>query len=69
MGNINKLKPGELICDQCKGNGDSITYNPCSKCLGSGKLDWIENVVGKKYNESWFHGQGQKKLWVVRVEK
>lgn len=24
------------------------TYNTCEKCQGAGKVDWVENVVGKK---------------------
>jgi len=55
-----ELEPGEVICDQCKGTGhpnnNEIDYNDkfyfnvphaCDKCNGSGKLDWIENIVGK----------------------
>lgn len=56
-----KLNPGEVICDQCKGTGhpnnNKIDYNSrfyfvpptvCDKCNGVGKLDWIENIVGKQ---------------------
>ena len=56
-----KLKPGEIKCDKCKGTGYDLTipkqeyetgyyqkHYPCSKCWGKGKLDWIENVVGKR---------------------
>jgi len=55
-----KLEAGEVICDQCKGTGypnnNEIDYNnkfyfnvpdACDKCHGSGKLDWIEAIVGK----------------------
>ena len=56
------LKEGEIICSKCEGvgytdkiksNNAIIFKNKCSKCLGTGKLDWIENVVGKKpmYND------------------
>ncbi len=49
------LKPGEELCDKCKGVGailkdihtDSPSQNLCLKCFGRGKLDWIENIVGK----------------------
>lgn len=47
-----RLEEGEVFCDRCNGTGivdntkGSGTYN-CRKCLGTGKLDWIENVVGK----------------------
>ena len=45
------LKEGEVFCDCCDGIG--IVRNEegpnfhCSKCRGAGKLDWVENVVGK----------------------
>lgn len=51
------LKEGEIICDKCKGTGStkiqrnstmSGPYHPvmmCLKCLGEGKLDWIENIT------------------------
>lgn len=55
------LTPGEIKCDKCKGTGydlkiPKLEYNyayynkhyPCVKCDGTGKLDWIEAVVGKK---------------------
>lgn len=45
----------EFICDRCKGTCheptqylDNFTIEICDKCLGHGKLDWIENVVGKR---------------------
>lgn len=47
-----KLKKGEVRCDKCdgepylfiKGEHEDI----CSKCNGNGKLDWIENAIGKE---------------------
>lgn len=47
------LKEGEVICSKCDGSGyardDSnfVGYNFCSKCFGEGKLDWIDNILGK----------------------
>ncbi len=38
------LEPGEYKCDKC--NGDGVWY--CIHCRGTGKLDWIENIVGKQ---------------------
>jgi len=45
------MTDGKLICDLCHGSG---TYShrddldgECPKCHGEGKLDWVENVVGK----------------------
>ena len=53
-----KPKEGEIICPECKGKGQHpevnkggfiIRYLTCPKCQGSGKLDWVEMVVGKRY--------------------
>lgn len=57
-----KLEKGEMICPECNGSGISeyvqeinienyqtITGKTfCEKCFGTGKLDWIENLVGKE---------------------
>jgi len=55
-----ELKPGEYICEKCEGTGNNPpmkrngkylkpgVYEICGHCHGEGKLDWIENVVGKK---------------------
>lgn len=55
-----KLNPGDVECKKCNGVG---LYNPylkkgeksyslvgfkCPKCLGTGKFDWIEVIVGKR---------------------
>lgn len=55
-----KLNPGDVICYKCKGKGSS-EHEPilsdmhngywkmqCDICHGEGKLDWIENIVGKE---------------------
>ena len=51
MNNL-KLYKNEIICDKCNGKGvvNSLigTGFLCPKCLGIRKLDWIENVTGKK---------------------
>lgn len=41
------LNDGEIYCDLCKQNGRYVN-EMCPKCKGTGKLDWVENVVGKK---------------------
>ena len=48
----------EVICDKCGGVGSVIVkYNyykhnhtraKCPKCKGTGKLDWIERIIGRK---------------------
>jgi len=50
------LQEGELICDKCNGTGQSIEeltetskkWTWCSKCYGSGKVDWIDNIMGRR---------------------
>lgn len=64
------LEEGEVICSKCNGKRRIITDKPkwwqlrlteieslCPKCFGDGKLDWIENAVGKK-RPYWTHGSG-----------
>jgi len=52
-----ELKEGEIICDNCHGNtkqyGESVTV--CTKCWGTGKLDWIDLCVGKKHPDGLFY--------------
>jgi len=44
------IKKGEMVCNGCGGVGGvgDILQDECPKCFGTGKLDWIENVVGKR---------------------
>jgi DnaJ-class molecular chaperone len=53
------LREGENFCPKCNGKGRVLKDNrknttftrstlECNKCLGSGKLDWIEEIVGKR---------------------
>ena len=52
------LQEGEQFCPKCKGKGLVRIKNAtsigakfslkCDKCLGDGKIDWIEKVTGKK---------------------
>jgi|GEM_PF-6490065 len=48
------------VCSKCNGKGTlDISDDPtkhvksCPKCLGIGKLDWVENVVGKNPFRIW----------------
>ena len=54
-----ELEKDEITCDGCDGEGGSYTdltvnsnrrqyFVPCEQCRGEGKLNWIENIVGKK---------------------
>jgi hypothetical protein len=49
------LLENEYLCEPCNGWGRVMNedgeirtiYVQCPRCLGEGKLDWVENVVGK----------------------
>ncbi len=49
-------KRGEVFCNKCEGRGcfpANLKNNIgpatiCQKCQGYGRLDWVENVVGKR---------------------
>ena len=51
----NDLNEGEVICNKCNGERAlDVLSNPelmmeCPKCKGAGKLDWIQNIMGKHY--------------------
>ncbi len=58
-----KIEPYEVICEDCGGlglsaRGTEFSYLSesveCPKCLGEGKLDFIENIVGKKEDKSFY---------------
>jgi len=64
------LEVGEVVCNKCNGKRRIRTDKPkwwqlrlteieslCPKCFGDGKLDWIENAVGKK-RPYWTRGSG-----------
>ena len=48
----------EVVCGECEGSGHiPCLNNPksginipkmCSRCFGSGKLDWVENMIGRR---------------------
>ena len=53
-----ELKAGEQFCPKCRGSGlvpnrkkslawTTAKYLTCDKCLGDGKLDWVEIATGK----------------------
>lgn len=54
---IIELNAGERFCPKCDGKGMLPKYNTkcrvlytplqCNICLGTGKLDWIEEATGK----------------------
>jgi len=55
-----QLKPSEYICKKCNGSGLFNAYKPkepllpvfivydCIWCDGTGKVDWIANILGKR---------------------
>lgn len=58
-----ELEEGEQFCPKCDGSGRvpkrngkyaSIRFAAelnCDKCLGDGKIDWIERATGKKQKQ------------------
>ena len=43
------LSEGEMICPICNGTGnDKENVFVCEKCDGSGKVDWVSNVISQK---------------------
>ncbi len=62
---------GEVICPKCNGERFFITENLmaeykvdvklCDRCHGDGKLDWVENAVGK--NKQKYRGRKFTKLY------
>jgi DnaJ-class molecular chaperone len=65
-----KLEEWEVECNGCKGLG-CLGYSEnkkyklvCAKCNGEGKLDFIENIVGKKNEWDFFAGDFTLDFWV-----
>jgi len=65
-----KLKAGEILCPQCNGTGfdeqfikDAEQYCGCSKCKETGKLDWIEAVVGKNNSSQRYYNPIDGNIW------
>lgn len=62
-----ELKDDEVVCYKCNGSGRDLSNTPiqyhkksglpfyeshvCNICEGTGKLDWIENIFGKKVED------------------
>ena len=60
-----KLQPFEEICSHCGGDGfQERERHPkwfphkCNKCKGTGKLDWLEKIFGKKKLEDCCDSSG-----------
>jgi len=68
---MDKLILGEVKCKRCRGEGlvrvnvrqDDLRCM-CPKCFGTGKLDWIEVVVGKRgFSSSSSSSVGSSTSW------
>jgi len=58
-----KLESYEMICPYCNGEGhlhSNPDFGTCVKCLGDGKIDWVQNIVGKDIKDSLI---GKDYLW------
>ena len=62
------LDEGEDFCPKCEGMGakTEIGFYPCHKCLGKGKLDWIEKIMGVKPLKDFDHLMSQ---WTNKAAK
>lgn len=64
-----KLEAGEVLCDKCNGGyAEKLQIkHQCDKCLGVGKLNWIENIVGKKPPQYTVVDSGNSSIeqWIV----
>lgn len=58
------VQEGEHLCPKCRGKGRVPMKHSkipsmlleCDKCLGVGKLDWVEKATGKRrviFNGQW----------------
>ena len=65
------LKEGEVICDNCNGNTKNYTESiaVCTKCWGTGKLDWIDLCVGKKFPDIIFELPKLRKMYPKMIAK
>lgn len=74
-----ELVEGEYKCPECEGDGIVMGDYPysdvCPKCLGEGKLDWIENAMGKKKKpipietiKLTANGRRLKDNWTIETE-
>jgi hypothetical protein len=69
-----KLESWEVICDKCNGDsfvdiGDKNYSVVCPKCIGDGKLDFIENITGKKKLIWKPRSEGASKLCQLNVRR
>lgn len=69
-----KLEEGEMICDKCGGKGGNSFGTPsgdltkpqwvrCQKCQGEGKVDWVENIMGKAPQQN--HGTSSSSSFMM----
>jgi len=77
---MTELKTGEIKCDKCNGSGIYVKefeyrvpgekiMTACDKCCGTGKLDWIEVVVGKKiFDVIWYRPHGYKRGTINEIK-
>lgn len=65
------LNIGELICNICDGGGswpkkfaelEDAAWRECHKCRGAGKVDWIDNIMGKPPNIDLFKVNPNQKV-------
>jgi len=65
----------EITCSECGGTGldssrRSWNRKACPKCFGIGKVDWIENITGKKREEPGKNGYDARTIsgWKIMFD-
>jgi len=58
-----ELREDEIICPICNGRGHTNkNIYVCKKCDGSGKVDWVSNVVTHKRERTALHRLNVRRL-------
>jgi DnaJ-class molecular chaperone len=74
------LNKGEEFCKTCRGEGMVVLRRDytslktssslvCKDCLGTGKIDWIEKVIGKKSHLPLVNLKIEKTKLIPRIRK
>lgn len=64
------LENGDVECEKCGGKGrysNHLFHNICTYCLGTGRLDWIEHIVGKnnlQFKNITIVNRGKKEIFI-----
>jgi hypothetical protein len=75
------LNDSEILCDKCKGErffsnevknslGETIAIDSyfCYECFGTGKLDWIETIIGKRPFRMFFKNSSNDTIYLNNID-